>query len=632
MNVKHVALLFDGWKRFMTTAWTDGIVSRAGEIEKRTGEQIRLVQFQCWGNASKNRNFDAGEYSIFDLPDLSWFDGIICDLTNIRDEAVVRHVTERIRASHVPAVSLCLDAPGMVYAGVDGRDAETKIIDHLYRVHHCRSFFFAGGPENNYENLERLRAYQDCMKEYGIPEADSLAECFGTYEASAGVRAMQWLLAQNGPLPDAIVCANDNIAVGVITEAEKHGLKVPKDVLVTGFDCFDKATYFDPQITSAETMREEIGVLAMDLLHRIWQKEEVPKYNYVPSKCHFAESCGCPNTGQVSYRSYVKNQILGGIAAEKEDEKQAQFESDLMECTSFGEIRDCILKKCASIDDDGAYIVLDERMKHPTAELKLPCGYDHTHLKVLDGVGEKGKNDPAGEDEEALWKYLDGTEAGKAVMVTPLHMKEEVAGYLVICQPRFIHDYQSVYRMHEYILHSLQTTYDNQKIAEDMRQMKILYERDRLTGVYQRAALSDRIQPAFDAMMVEHRKIGICFADADHFKEMNDTRGHEFGDRILCRIASVMEGNLKDNGYVCRYGGDEFLAILELQEEEELDSYCESVVCELQKPENGIPAIDLSIGAVIAPNAGLGTTLDDYIRAADREMYQVKAGHHRERK
>ncbi len=57
-------------------------------------------------------------------------------------------------------------------------------------------------------------------------------------------------------LPDAIICANDNLAVGVCNRAEALGLSVPKDFKVTGFDNFDKAAYYTPRITTVSRIRE----------------------------------------------------------------------------------------------------------------------------------------------------------------------------------------------------------------------------------------------------------------------------------------------------------------------------------------------------------------------------------------
>ena len=114
---------------------------------------------------------------------------------------------------------------------------------------------------------------------------------------------------------------------------------------------------------------------------------------------------------------------------------------------------------------------------------------------------------------------------------------------------------------------------------------------------------------------------------------MNDTRGHEFGDRVLRRIAHVMDENLPGTGYVCRYGGDEFLAILEVTDGKSLAAYRDRVENELLSDVTGEEAGDpvpvrISMGMVLAPNPEIGTRLDDFINAADRQMYTVKAHHH----
>ena len=78
-------------------------------------------------------------------------------------------------------------------------------------------------------------------------------------------------------IPDVVVCTNDNVAVGVIAEAELENLRVPDNFLVTGFDNLDKARYFTPRITTAGVVRERLGAMAAQVLTDIWNGKAVSK-------------------------------------------------------------------------------------------------------------------------------------------------------------------------------------------------------------------------------------------------------------------------------------------------------------------------------------------------------------------
>ena len=79
--MKKIALISDGWRRMITYAWVDGIIRRIRELD----EDIALYQYNCYGNWSKDALHNTGEYNIYNLPDLSAFDGIILDGSNIVD-------------------------------------------------------------------------------------------------------------------------------------------------------------------------------------------------------------------------------------------------------------------------------------------------------------------------------------------------------------------------------------------------------------------------------------------------------------------------------------------------------------------------------------------------------------------
>ena len=123
------------------------------------------------------------------------------------------------------------------------------------------------------------------------------------------------LYKQNSTLPDAIICANDNIAVGALTAAEQYGFHAPEDFIITGFDDFDKARYFEPRISTISHIRENVGIVCADIFHKIWNGETLSRFHYTPSTPIFWDSCGCHNSlsDKMNEREYLKGQILYNI-------------------------------------------------------------------------------------------------------------------------------------------------------------------------------------------------------------------------------------------------------------------------------------------------------------------------------
>lgn len=162
--MKKVALISDGWKRLIVYAWVAGIRSYIEESQ----EDICLYQFNCHGNWSTDELYNRGEYNIYNLPDLSEYDGVILDCLNIRDDRILKSTIEYIKAANVPVVSIACNIEGFYYVGIDNNSTIEELMEHLYNVHGCRSFIYAGGPRENFENLQRVHAFQNALIRFGI--------------------------------------------------------------------------------------------------------------------------------------------------------------------------------------------------------------------------------------------------------------------------------------------------------------------------------------------------------------------------------------------------------------------------------------------------------------------------------
>ena len=156
---------------------------------------------------------------------------------------------------------------------------------------------------------------------------------------------------------------------------------------------------------------------------------------------------------------------------------------------------------------------------------------------------------------------------------------------------------------------------ENQKNSAHLRHEA---EHDPLTGLYNRGA--------FDKLREEYRlmPIALMVIDVDNFKTVNDTYGHDTGDKVLKKVAGLLDHNFRFTDYPCRIGGDEFAVIMT-----DASSNMKELVREkllrigsgLRDTSDGLPAVTLSIGAAFSDRED-GT--DDIFKDADRAMYAVK--------
>ena len=163
--------------------------------------------------------------------------------------------------------------------------------------------------------------------------------------------------------------------------------------------------------------------------------------------------------------------------------------------------------------------------------------------------------------------------------------------------------------------------------AEEEKNRYLAYH-DATTGLANRTLFNDRLDQALAQAERHSRSFAIMFIDLDKFKNINDTYGHDIGDKVLHTVGERLQACVRDEDTVSRIGGDEFLCLLmEVEEEASVANIADAMVekcahpCEIQ---NLSLIVKPSIGIAIYPRDG--TTSEMLIKNADAAMYKAKQG------
>ena len=608
--MKKIAMLTDGWKRMVTYAWVDGIINRIRELD----EDICIYQYNCYGNWRREKKYNLGEYNIFRLPELNEFDGVVLDCNFTTDKERQQELACILQKIEVPVISIGHAMDNCFYVGIDNTTPIKELMEHLHKEHGCVRFLYAGGPKGHYENYSRMTAFKSFILENGLIEQDTW---FGDYEYSSGVKYMDRLVNEAIPFPDAIICANDNIAAGLCARATELGYSVPEDFIVTGFDNMEKAAYFYPQITTVNNDRGKIAAAIVDMFHELWAGRAVESFHFVPTTCSFGESCGCANNNTVDYRQYIKGQIIYNTQAQVEDEQRVAMEGRMADCTDFYGIFHEMSRYVINHDSDAFYAVLDKRLWEGIDERKLPTkGYAKEQMVVA--YASENNVPVSFESPEALHEHLAQAEPGTAYMFTPLHFRQYTVGYTIVKNARFLYYDPYFYDIQSGCARSLEAMFKQIQLETINQRLEEVYNRDPMTGLYNRMAYTEMIGPAFKKYQEEKTACCLAFFDVNYFKEINDSMGHEFGDTILKRIAKILLELQPENGYSYRFGGDEFVVFFPYATKEKAEEYKKNVLMEVERS-----GISVSVGIVVT-NPEMDADLDDYLAQADNLMYEMK--------
>ncbi len=189
----------------------------------------------------------------------------------------------------------------------------------------------------------------------------------------------------------------------------------------------------------------------------------------------------------------------------------------------------------------------------------------------------------------------------------------------------------SVKNSEDKITHYLGTYSDIRDPKEDERKIMQLAFYDPLTGLPNRRLLLDRLNRAMAAGAREGQFGAVLLLDLDHFKTLNDTRGHEVGDQLLVEVARRLVETLRDSDSAARLGGDEFVILLEGLHEEEMAAATKAEVI-AERIRAAISEPFVLQGTAHFPSASVGVTLfrdrsggaDTLFRQADLALYQAK--------
>ena len=203
-------------------------------------------------------------------------------------------------AKRVPLVVLAGDTAqrGVDVVSADNWSGAHALVEHLVADHGRHRLFHVDGPGSAPDAGARRLAMRAVIDAH--PGTVLTGSFCGRFTVHSGQEAAERLLADTRavgrPLPDAIVCANDQMAIGVVRTLAARGIRIPEEVAVVGFDDIFPASLTDPPLTTVHQPMRKIGERGCDrLLERITDPTLRPQVELLPAELVLRSSCGCPS-------------------------------------------------------------------------------------------------------------------------------------------------------------------------------------------------------------------------------------------------------------------------------------------------------------------------------------------------
>jgi diguanylate cyclase (GGDEF)-like protein/PAS domain S-box-containing protein len=228
------------------------------------------------------------------------------------------------------------------------------------------------------------------------------------------------------------------------------------------------------------------------------------------------------------------------------------------------------------------------------------------------------------DDLEQTLHLLDETFARGHLSATDLQL-----GDFEVAEKRWVHCLLTQVRDEsndkQILIQGILTDISGRKHEEQL--MRLQAERDPLTNLFNRRSAEHGLALLLEKARYEGSSIAVCMVDLDNFKPINDTYGHDAGDKVLVETARRMSVLLRSSDLIARLGGDEFLLVIQgVGQHKDVELLLEKLISQLTEDIDIGDGLSVNIGASIgvAFSPEHGVEQEQLITLADRAMYQVK--------
>ena len=587
---------------------------------------IDLVVFNTYGMIGRgNALTDDFESEILNYIDLSQFDGIVYDSEGYNVDGMADKVEFKLKSAKCPVVSISSKVDGFYSIDFDDAGGLRMMIDHFIKDHHFTKIGFMSGNLDHPDAVTRLEEFRSVMKENGMPE-DGVGMFEGDFWFNKGTEAAHYFLSL-AERPEAVVCANDYMAIALTNAFRKRGINVPKDIAVSGYDGSVEGKELLPHITSVTRERSEIAYKALKLLVDIADNgvPDKPDLRVTP-KPIYTQSCGCE---PLDY-----DHVLETVARLHDEKRYMSFavfdsESVMLQLNRVKSVRgmEAVFEKNSI--NFGKYLSFF-LMVHVDSKGAPAYSSDFTG--------------PSGNFIPAVWidknkEYADSPHCADTSRLIPesssdrnhvyyvmtVHCAGKMFGYSVVemTGKDIFDEFYNVWMLNlGMTLNSLQMNDHVNKLIGKLEGLSIT---DGLTGMLNRRGFDNKSR---EAIADFHERITVCtlVIDMDGLKRINDEYGHSEGDRAIKALADMIIRCCDSGEIAGRVGGDEFYIFAPDYSEIRLNRFIERMkgYTEEYNMANTLDyKFDFSYGSFLTETDSYGS-IEEFLKISDARMYEQK--------
>lgn len=370
---------------------------------------------------------DIADASVFDLMNFNRLDVVILFSETIKQQSILNHIIKKVTDADVPVISIGKELEYCYNVIYDTDTAFEKMVRHIIEYHHLKEVNFISGVQGNEIAERRLAIYHEVLDDNDILYEEERIG-YGNFWREPTREVMDEFMDSSKVPPEAIICANDSMAVTVCDYLKEHHIDVPDDIIVAGIDGIDEGIWHTPGITTCVRDEFHDAKTIAGLVRDLCAGERIAGTTVLEYHLQLSQSCGCQKTHLFDADSVIAGLSLETAAYRADIRKFAEMSDEFLQCKTDQEFWDVVAKYLP--DNSFLCINSDLSVSGAAKSEERVDGFTKKLQTIVRLHGEIVESEC----------YLENVvpEAGKdfmhdrPVLLFPLHFCEHIVGYMGI--------------------------------------------------------------------------------------------------------------------------------------------------------------------------------------------------------
>lgn len=560
------------------------------------------------------------------------FRGMVIFTETVKKTSLLQLIMDICTEKQIPVFSIDGELEGAYNMLFDHSNGFENMVRHVVEHHGCRKVNMIAGTKGNSFSDERINIYKKVLAQNNVPIEPERIK-YGDFWETPAKKAVREILNSSLPMPEAIICANDSMAIATCEELHNAGLTVPDDLIVTGFDGIHSSQHFVPVLSTCKPDFEDATSFIFKEMEHFHNHETCKPFAHpIPYIPLIRQSCGC--------EANSLSNLNGVVSSLYRNTTDSAWHNIAMNQLITENYRNCDIMELAKMLPEHARLWNDHfRFSCIKASLlhsyEVPDGL--TDMVTLLDVRNKHVEDPgkvlALKD---LIDYISSEIENDILIITVLCSGSTVYGYSIEGFEEI--DERKIQRCNEfsyflsYCLHTILYNNIHKELTTGLikanLEISTMAMQDSMTGLYNRQGFYKEIEPLLDMEFNLGKLLYIFSIDMNKLKYINDTFGHADGDFAIATLGHAIQNVTGDLAISARFGGDEFVVAIISERE---NAYTATDFSETLKGciamTEGISSkpypVEASVGMICLPITS-NMNIENMIAVADKAMYKMK--------